>query len=285
MNNTKKINFSIAGLGTVGSNVVKSIIHNRDYIINKSNIEFNILGISAKNKSKKRIFDIHNHHWYQNPFDLLDIPNCDVFIELIGDEKGLSFELIKKALEKKIHVITANKALLAKNGNELFEVAEKNNVLLLFEAAEAGGIPIIRMIKKSLYLNKIIKISGILNGTTNYILSEMEKNDLNFDQALNEAIKKGYAETDYSNDIDGRDSAHKITLLSTLCFSSKMNFKNVYYKGISNIDIEDIKNANKLGYKIKLISESSLINNELIVFVEPKLIRKKTTNRFIHFFV
>ena len=282
MNELKKYNICIAGLGTVGSSVVYSLIKNHQLIIKKTNINFNILGISAKNKSKKRIFDINQFQWCEDPLKLVDIPNCDVLVELIGEEKGLSYDLIKKSLENKIHVITANKALLSKNGNELFKIAENNNVLLLFEAAVLGGIPIIKLIKQSVFLNKIIRISGIFNGTTNFILSEMENKELSFQEVLKNAQKNGFAETDSTNDIEGIDSAHKLSLLSTLCFGSKISFDNITYKGISNIDIEDIKNAEKLGYKIKLISESQIIDNKLMSVVEPKLIRKENYLANVH---
>jgi len=276
MNKTKTLNVSIAGLGTVGSSVINSLIKNQQFIIQKINTEFKIQAISAKNKSKKRIFDINNFQWKDDPFELVKNTNCDIFIELIGYEKGLSFDLVKKALENKINVVTANKAMLSKHGNELFKLAEKNNVLLLFEAAIAGGIPIVKVIKQSIFFNKIKKISGILNGTTNFILSEMEKKKLCFKEVLREAQKNGYAEIDSANDVDGADSAHKLSLLSTLCFGSTINFDNVTYKGIANIDIEDIKNAGKLGYKIKLISESEIIDNKIMSVVEPKLIPNET---------
>ena len=220
----KNINICIAGLGTVGSNVILSLNENNDYINSKANLSFNILGVSAKNKFKKRICDIKNFTWCENPLDLLNIKDCNVLIELIGEEKGLSFDLVKQALEKKIHVVTANKALLAMNGSELFKIAEHNNVLLLYEAAVAGGIPIIKSIKNSIYLDKINKISGILNGTTNFILTEMEKFNLDFQEVLKRAQSNGYAEADPTNDIEGIDSAHKLTLLSTLCFGSEINF-------------------------------------------------------------
>tara|TARA_B100000029_G_scaffold511349_1_gene605167 strand:+ start:544 stop:1857 length:1314 start_codon:yes stop_codon:yes gene_type:complete len=272
----KNLNISIAGLGNVGSSVVLSLTKNHQLILDKTNTNFNISGISAKNKSKERIFDINQFKWFDNPFDLLNSDNCDILIELIGEEKGISFDLVKKALESKIHVVTANKALLSKNGDTLFKIAEENKVQLLFEAAVCGGIPIINILKSSIFFNKINKISGIFNGTTNYILSEMENKNLNFMEVLKEAKKNGYAESDSTNDIEGIDSAHKLSLLSTLCFGSKISFDNISYKGISQIDIEDIKNANKLGYKIKLISESELVDNKLISVVEPKLLFNTT---------
>ena len=269
----KNINICIAGLGTVGSNVILSLNENNDYINSKANLSFNILGVSAKNKFKKRICDIKNFTWCENPLDLLNIKDCNILIELIGEEKGLSFDLVKQALEKKIHVVTANKALLAMNGSELFKIAEHNNVLLLYEAAVAGGIPIIKSIKNSIYLDKINKISGILNGTTNFILTEMEKFNLDFQEVLKRAQSNGYAEADPTNDIEGIDSAHKLTLLSTLCFGSEINFKNNKFSGIGNIHIEDIHNAKKLGYRIKLISESQIIEGKIINVTEPRLIK------------
>ena len=271
----KNINICIAGLGTVGSNVILSLNENNDYINSKANLSFNILGVSAKNKFKKRICDIKNFTWCENPLDLLNIKDCNVLIELIGEEKGLSFDLVKQALEKKIHVVTANKALLAMNGSELFKIAEHNNVLLLYEAAVAGGIPIIKSIKNSIYLDKINKISGILNGTTNFILTEMEKFNLDFQEVLKRAQSNGYAEADPTYDIEGIDSAHKLTLLSTLCFGSEINFKNNKFSGIGNIHIEDIHNAKKLGYRIKLISESQIIEGKIINVTEPRLIKIK----------
>jgi len=272
MNKIKTFKVCIAGLGTIGSSVINSFTKNHQLILQKINTEFKIQAISAKNKSKKRIFDINQYQWKDDPYELIKDTNCDIFIELIGDEKGLSFDLVKKALENHIHVITANKAMLSKYGNELFKIAEKNNVLLLFEAAIAGGIPIVKVIKQSIFLNKIKKISGILNGTTNFILSEMEKRNLGFKEVLEKAQQNGYAEIDPANDVDGVDSAHKLSLLSTLCFGSTINFDNVTYKGIANINIEDIKNAGKLGYKIKLISESEIIDNKIKSIVEPRLI-------------
>ena len=276
MNKIKTLNVCIAGLGTVGSNLIDSLIKNHQLIIQKIKTEFKILSISAKNKSKKRIINISKYQWHDDPFALVKNTKCDIFIELIGKQKGLSFDLVKTALENKIHVITANKAMLSKHGNELFNIAEKNNVLLLFEGAIAGGIPVVKVIKQSIFLNKIKKVSGILNGTTNYILSEMKNKKLSFKKVLEEAQKNGYAEINPIYDVDGIDSAHKLSLLSTLCFGSIINFDNITYKGISNISIEDIKNAEKLGYNIKLISESEIIDNKIMSVVEPKLISKKT---------
>ena len=269
----KSLNICIAGLGNVGSSVVSSIESNNSIYNSKASLNFNILGVSAKNISKKRDCNINSLKWFDNPLDLLKINNCQVLIELIGDEKGISFDLVKNALEKKIHVVTANKALLAKNGFELFKIAENNNVLLLYEAAVAGGIPIIKVLKNNIFLNNIKKISGILNGTTNYILTTMENENLNFDDVISIAQSKGYTSPKEAElDIGGLDSAHKLTLLASLSFGVEINFQNNHITGISKIKIEDIVNAKKLGYKIKLISEATIINNQLYCVTEPKLI-------------
>ena len=269
----KSFNLCIAGLGNVGSNVVLSIEENNKIFNSKASVSFNILAISAANKSKKRIFDTSNYIWCDNPLDLLNYEKCDVLIELVGEEKGISYDVIKKALEKSMHVVTANKALLAKHGKKLFEIAEKNNVLLLYEAAVAGGIPIIKTLKNNIFLNNIKKISGILNGTTNYILTEMYKNKLDFKEVLTIAQNKGYTSVNEAVlDIGGLDSAHKLTLLSTLSFGSQINFLNNYITGISDIKKIDITNAYNLGYKIKLISESQIINNKIYCITGPKLI-------------
>ena len=269
----KSLNIVVAGLGNVGSALINSIQNNSNIIYSKSLIKINILGVSAKNRNKKRACDITKYQWHDNPLDLIKLKNVNVVVELIGQEKEISFELAKSALEKNIHVVTGNKAMLAMHGNELFKIAEKNNVLLLYEAAVAGGIPIIKTIKNNLFLNNIKRISGILNGTTNYILTKMQDDNLAFEQALNIAKDKGYTSDHEANlDIGGFDSAHKLTILSSICFGSKLNFENNIIKGISEINIEDINFAKKLNCKIKLISESYIVNNKLFCSTSPKLV-------------
>lgn len=272
----KILNICIAGLGNVGSSLITTIEESHKDINIKTSIDINIIGISAKNKNRKRLFKVENYDWYDDPLDLPKVKGCNVLIELIGEEGGLSFNLIKNALENNINVITANKALLAKRGLELFKIAEKNNVLLLFEAAVAGGIPIIKIIKNNIFLNKFKKISGILNGTTNYILTTMLNQNLSFEEVLEIAKSKGYtSDAESELDIGGLDSAHKLTILATICFGSQINFLNNNVTGISNINIDDIVNANKLGYKIKLISDAHILGNKISLVTEPKLIDKK----------
>ena len=269
----KQLNIVIAGLGNVGSALVDSINKNKNIFIDKSSIQININGVSAKNRNKKRTADINNYHWCDNPLDLINLKNTNVLVELIGQEKGISFELTKLALEKKLNVVTGNKAMIANHGNELFEIAEKNKVLLLYEAAVAGGIPVIKTIKNILFLNNIKKISGILNGTTNYILTKMQEENLTFQEVLKIAKDKGYT-SDHEADLDigGFDSAHKLTILSSICFGCKLNFSNNYINGISKIKIEDINYAKKLNCKIKLVSEAYVVNNKISCVTSPKLI-------------
>ena len=269
----KQLNICIAGLGNVGSSLIKSIEDNKIFFKSKNSIQINILGISAKSKNKQRIIDIKNYNWFNNPIDMVNIKNCDVIVELIGQEKGISFDLIKFALENDKHVVTGNKALIAKHGDFLFNLAEKNSLALSYEAAVAGGIPVIKTIKNSIAFNKINKLSGILNGTTNYILTKMEQDNLSFDSVLKIAKEKGYtSDQEAKLDIDGFDAAHKLTILSTLCFGTKLNFNQNNIEGISNIKIEDINFAKQLGFKIKLISETSIIENKISNFTSPKLV-------------
>ena len=271
----KNLNICIAGLGNVGSAVVSVIEKNSQYIKNKSNLTINIIGLSAKNKDKDRNFNVRDYKWIENPIDLLNINDSkpDILIELIGYEKGLSYELVKTALNQKINVVTGNKAMLAMYGQELFRIADQNQVSLLFEAAVAGGIPIIKTLKNNIFLNKIKKISGILNGTTNYILTTMETQNKSFDDVLDDAKKRGFTSDNESKlDIGGYDAAHKLTLLSTIAFGGNVDFNLNQVEGIEKITIEDINFVKHLGFRIKLISESFLIDNMICSSTKPKLI-------------
>ncbi len=268
-----KLNIGIAGLGNVGSALVETIEENKNYFLDKKDVELNIVGISARTKNKKRNFNISNYTWYDDPIEMSKDDNCNVIVELIGEEKGTSYEIIETALKNKKHVVTGNKALIANYGKELFKLANTHSLALSYEAAVAGGIPIIKTIKNSISLDRINKISGILNGTTNYILTKMQQDNLSFDTVLKIAIDKGFTSDQESKlDIGGYDAAHKLTILSTLCFKSNLNFNNNYIEGISNIKIEDIKFAEKLGYKIKLISEACIIEGKISNFTSPKLV-------------
>lgn len=272
MNNLK---ISIAGLGTVGSSLIELIESNRDRIQNRINKKIIISGICAKNKNKKRKFSIDKYQWFDDPIIMINETNPDIFIELMGYEKDVSYDSIKLSLEKKINVITANKALIAHYGNELVSISDNNKTNFLFEGSVAGGIPIIKSLKSLLFGNKIIKLSGILNGTTNYILTNMSKNKVSFNEALNDAKNKGYVEANPDLDIEGLDSAHKLSIISSLAFNSKFKeFSLIYKEGISKIDSIDIDFAEKLNFVIKLLAVSEIKNNKISQYVKPLLIDK-----------
>ncbi len=271
----KKLNIAIIGLGNIGSYLFKYLKKNKKILSKKNNCIPNILFVSAKNKSKKRGFNINKQQWLNNYLDATKIKEVDLIIELIGGAEGAAKKLVFNALKNKKHVVTANKALIAKYGNQLSKIAEKNKVNLEFEASVCGGVPIIRSLKEGLIANKINRIFGIFNGTSNYILSSMDKKNKTFNEVLNEAKKLGYAESNPSADISGEDVSAKLKILTSLCFNSFLN-NNIHVEGIKHIDNEDIKNVRKLGYKIKLLGFSEIINNYIYQRVHPTLIKESS---------
>ncbi len=271
----KKLNIAIVGLGNIGSFLVEYLNKNKKILTEKNNCIPVIKYISAKNKNKKRNIKFKKDQWLDNYLDCTKLNDVDLVIELIGGSEGAAKKLVFNALKNKKHVVTANKALIAKYGDVLSQIAEKNKVNLEFEAAVCGGVPIIRSLKESLIANKISKIYGIFNGTSNYILSTMDKENKSFDEVLKNAQKLGYAESNSSSDLNGDDVSSKLKILSSLCFNSLLNH-NIYVEGIKNIDMHDINNANKLGYKIKLLGYAELINNVIYQRVHPTLIKKSS---------
>ena len=269
----KKLNIAIVGLGNIGSYLYKYLNDNKKILTKKNNCLPVIKYVSAKNKIKKRKIKIKKKQWLNNFLDATKIKEVDLIVELIGGSEGPAKKLVFDALKNKKHVVTANKALIAKYGDQLSKIAEKNRVNLEFEASVCGGVPIIRSLKESLIANKISKIYGILNGTSNYILSSMDKKSKNFQEVLSIAKKKGYAESNPSADLDGDDVSAKLKILSSLCFNSFIN-NNIYVEGIKDIDTIDINNANKLGYKIKLLGFAELLNNSIYQRVHPTLVKK-----------
>jgi len=270
-----KLNIAIIGLGNIGSYLFNYLNKNKKILSKKNNCVPNVLFVSAKNKKRKRKIKIKKKLWLKNYLDATKDKNVDLIIELIGGSEGAAKKLVFNALKNKKHVVTANKALIAKYGDKLAEIAEKNKVNLEFEAAVCGGVPIIRSIKEGLIANKINKIFGIFNGTSNYILSSMDKQSKEFDEVLNDAKNLGYAESNPSADLNGDDVAAKLKILTSLCFNSYLN-NNIHVEGIKNIDKIDISNANKLGYKIKLLGYSEQINNKIYQRVHPALIKKSS---------
>ena len=270
----KKINIAIVGLGNIGSNLYKHLITNKQSIIEKNNINFEVKYVSAKNKNKKRKIKIPKNKWLHNYLDASRLHDIDIVVELIGGADGAAKKLVYNSLLNKKHVITANKSLISKYGDDLALLAEKNKVNLEFEAAVAGGIPIIRTLKEGLIANKIKKIYGILNGTSNYILSNMDKMNMKFSKVLIQAQKLGYAERNPNSDLNGEDVKSKIQILSSLAFNCFISNKKINLEDINFIDEIDIKNANNLGYKIKHLGLSEIDNGKLIQRVHPCLIRK-----------
>ena len=272
MNKTYSV--GIAGLGTVGTGFVNQILKFKSNSQKIANIK--ISKIAVKNIRKKRNIKLSNLPITTNTLSLAKDKNIDIVIELIGKSSGVAYKLIKEALKNKKHVITANKALLAVHGNELAQIAEKNNVSLNYEAAVAGGIPIVKAVRENLRYNNIYKIYGILNGTCNYILTKMENDKGDFKDILKDAQKKGFAELDPSFDINGIDAAHKIVILSSLAFNVKLDFKSTFIEGISKIDSADFKYARELGYTIRLIAMASISKNSVQQRVHPCFIKKSS---------
>ncbi len=254
----KKLHVGIAGLGTVGQGVYKILTDKKDHFTKKYGCEIKIVAVSARDKTKDRGIDLRDIKWYSNPVDLASDKEVDVVIEVIGGADGPAADTVRAALKNGKHVVTANKALLAKSGLELGKIAEEKNIALKFEASVAGGIPIIKAIMESLSANKIMKVTGILNGTCNFILSKMEKEKRTFADVLSEAQKLGYAEADPSFDVEGKDAAHKLVILSALAFGIKPNLAPTYIEGITRVTLNDINYAKHLGYKIKLLAVANL---------------------------
>lgn len=268
------LKIAIAGLGTVGAGVVKLLEENGEEITNRAGRQIEVVAISARNKHKDRGIDLSKITWHDNPLDLIGT-SADVIVELMGGEGGLAYELVTKSLEKEKPVVTANKALLAHHGTELARLSASKNAPLLFEAAIAGGIPIVKMLREGLAANRINKLYGILNGTCNYILTTMEATGRDFLDVLKEAQEKGYAEAEPSLDVDGWDAAHKLSLLTSLAFGVEPDLNALTVRGIRDITAQDIQTADELGYRIKLIGQAYHCDDGSIVqIVEPCLVNK-----------
>ena len=272
--NKSKLNVAIIGLGTVGSGVLKLLKKQKNNIKNRTGIELKVVAVSAKNSTKKRSVDISQIRWVASPLTIAKDPNVDVIVELIGDMDNTARKVIREAINNGKHVVTANKSLLAKEGSIFEELAREKGVFLRYEAAVAGGIPIIKVLQDSLIVNKISKLYGVINGTCNFILTKMESDGREYSDVFSEAKELGYVESDPRLDIGGIDSAHKLALLSCLAFGTSLNFKAVKTEGIDHISIEDIQEAELIGYKIKLLATAEYSKNKLSQEVSPKLIRR-----------
>ena len=264
-----KTKIAIAGVGTVGKGLIDLLLKFKN---KASKIEISAIASRKKQEFKGAIFK--NTVFFNDAKELLKFHNYDILVELIGGEKGVSKDIVFNALREKKNVVTANKALVSKFWNQLHLLMEKNNCSLKYEAAVAGGIPIIKVIDEFLLSNKITKIYGILNGTSNYILSNMLLYKKEFKNILIDAQKLGYAETDPKFDIDGTDTAHKLSILSSLAFGFYSNILKIDNEGIENVDLQDLEIADSLGYKIKLLGLTELKNKNIKNFVYPCLLSK-----------
>ena len=271
------INIAVVGLGQVGSYLLNELNIKKKDIELKTGKKINVVAVSARNINKKRQFKIDKKIFFKNPLEIFNKKKVDILFEAIGLSDGISKKIVETALKNKIHVITPNKALISKHGNDLAKLSEKNNVNLEFEASVAGGIPVLRSIKEGLATNKISKVYGILNGTSNYILTEMENSNLNFSEVLKKAQKLGYAEPGNPKlDLNGFDAFAKVRILSALAFHSKISKYKCLMEGIEKIELKDIKIANQLDLRVKLLGISELKNNQLFETVHPCLVNKKS---------
>ena len=261
----------ILGLGTVGGGVVNVLQKNSKSIKRRTGVEIELVIAGVRDISKKRICDTKKIHLTEDPFEVVNHPDIDVVLELIGGF-GLAKELVEKAINNGKHIITANKALIGNHGNELIKLANKKKVRFLFEASVAGGIPIIKALEQGLSANNVESVAGIINGTGNFILTDMKEKGRDFNDVLKEAQALGYAEEDPTFDIEGIDAAHKLSILAAIAFGTEIQFDKIYTKGISNISTEDILHATELGYTIKHLGIAKRAENGIELRVHPTLV-------------
>ncbi|WJH39886.1 homoserine dehydrogenase [Aliirhizobium terrae] len=269
---TDALKVGIAGLGTVGASLVKIIQSRASELATTCGRPIEITAITARDRSRDRGFDMSGMAWFDTPEKLAAEAEIDVFVELVGGANGAAADSVRTALQRGLHVVTANKALLAASGVELAKIAEEKGALLNFEAAVAGGIPVIKALRESLTGNTISRVYGIMNGTCNYILTKMEKEGLSFAECLKEAQRLGYAEADPAFDIEGNDTAHKLAILTTLAFGTKIAADEIYLEGITNISIDDIHAAADLGYRIKLLGVAQRTESGIEQRVHPTMV-------------
>ena len=273
----KEFNIAIGGLGQIGIFLYNELKRNQKTIQLLTGKKIKIVGLSARNKNKKRRYPINKKIFFKDPIKMLKSKQVDILFECIGLSDGISKRCVECALNRKIHVITPNKALISKHGDKLSSIAENKRVNLEFEASVGGGIPILRTIKDSLATNHITKVYGILNGTCNYILSEMEKTKDNFKYVLTKAQKLGYAEPGNPKlDLNGYDALAKVKILSALAFNKRLSNSVSLMEGIENVEPKDFEIADQLNLRIKLLGITEIINNKLFERVHPCLVKKNT---------
>ncbi len=264
----------IAGLGTVGASVARILIDSADLIAERAGRQIAVTGVCARDASKDRGIDLGDITWFDDPAALAQSNAIDVFIELIGGDGDPAKSAVQAAVASGRHVVTANKALLAVNGNEIAAAADAGGVAIGYEAAVAGGIPVIKTVREAASANRIARVYGILNGTCNYILTRMEEHGESFEDCLAEAQRLGYAEADPTADIEGHDSAHKLALLAAAAFGVEVSLESVYLEGISSITQDDLRAADELGYRIKLLGVAVRTDSGIEQRVTPTMLPK-----------
>lgn len=280
--NNNKMGVAIAGLGTVGVGVIKILEEHKALLADRSGTALEIVAVSARERGKDRGVDLAKYTWCDNAVDMASLDTVGVVIELIGGSDGPAYTLAKETLKQGKHFITANKALIATHGFELAELAEASGGILRFEAAVAGGIPIVKALSEGLAANRVSGLYGILNGTCNYILTRMEREGLDFDVILKDAQDLGYAEADPTFDIDGIDTAHKTVILAALAFGCKPDLENISVDGIRHISSIDIEYARELGYRIKLLGVARQTEKGIEQRVHPCMVAKNSAIADVH---
>ena len=266
------LKIGIAGLGTVGASLVRILQERRAALETTCGRAIEITAVTARDRNRDRGVDLSATTWHETALSLAGNADIDVFVELMGGAGEPALTAVKAALSRGVHVVTANKALLAAHGIELAGLAEENGALLNYEAAVAGGIPVIKALRESLTGNTISRVYGIMNGTCNYILTKMEKEGLSFADCLREAQRLGYAEADPAFDIEGNDTAHKLSILTSLAFGTAIAAEDIYLEGITNISIDDIHAAADLGYRIKLLGVAQRTESGIEQRVHPTMV-------------
>src|SRR6202044_109548 len=264
----------LAGLGTVGSAVIRLLDQGRDKLISRCGRPLEVVALSARSRAKKRDFDVKKFRWFDDPVALARDSSIDVLVEVIGGGGDPAKRAVEAALNAGKPVVTANKALLARHGQKLAALAERHGVALNFEAAVAGGIPIVKTLREGLNGASFTRIYGILNGTCNYILSRMAQDRLAFDECLKEAQRLGYAEADPTFDVEGHDTAQKLAILASLAFGTKIDPDAVYVEGISSISLADLDAAAELGYRVKLLGVAVRTEAGIEQRVHPTMVPK-----------
>ncbi|MET0600078.1 MAG: homoserine dehydrogenase [Mesorhizobium sp.] len=272
----------IAGLGTVGASVVRVLSEKAAELKRQCGRDLVVSAVSARDRAKERGIDLSGARWMDDPVALARSGDIDLLVELIGGEEGAALDCVKAALESGRHVVTANKALLARHGVALAEIAEAQGVLLNYEAAVAGGIPVIKTMREAMAGNSVSRVFGILNGTCNYILTRMEAEGLSFDACLKDAQRLGYAEADPTFDIEGHDTAHKLSILTSLAFGTRIAAGDIYMEGISNISQADIRAAGELGYRIKLLGVAQRTDSGIEQRVHPTMVPTASVIAQVH---